>query len=256
MILDDIVAKKKIRLKNTPPLDELKARCAEKKRTPISFYNALMADGMSIIAEVKRSSPSKGLIRADFDHMAIATAYTHSNIQAMSILTEEDFFGGSPRFLADIREIANIPLLRKDFIICPEQIYEAYLLGADAVLLIAALLDDETFKSFYDIAKGLGMDCLCETHDAEELKRVVNIGADIIGINNRNLHTFEEDITTTERLIKDVPKSAAVVSESSIKNAHDLKYLADLGADAVLIGETFMRSDNIERAVEDMRSEV
>ena len=210
---------------------------------------------ISIIAEVKKASPSKGLIRPDLNHIAVAEAYLNSDVQAMSVLTETDFFLGRPEFISDIRKISNIPLLRKDFIIDEYQIYEAYMLGADAVLLIAAILDDTTLKEFMSIAESLGLDCLTEVHDIEEMKRVNNLGAKIVGINNRNLKTFEEDLHTTERLTAGLENRSekAVVSESGIKNNTDLRYLETLGIDAVLIGESFMRRQDIAGAVSSMR---
>ena len=225
-------------------------------RKVISFYNALKDyEKISIIAEVKKASPSKGLIRPDLNHIAVAEAYLNSDVQAMSVLTETDFFLGRPEFISDIRKISNIPLLRKDFIIDEYQIYEAYMLGADAVLLIAAILDDTTLKEFMSIAESLGLDCLTEVHDIEEMKRVNNLGAKIVGINNRNLKTFEEDLHTTERLTAGLENRSekAVVSESGIKNNTDLRYLETLGIDAVLIGESFMRRQDIAGAVSSMR---
>ncbi|MFQ9887378.1 MAG: indole-3-glycerol phosphate synthase TrpC [Monoglobus pectinilyticus] len=203
----------------------------------------------------KKASPSKGLIRPDLNHIAVAEAYLNSDVQAMSVLTETDFFLGRPEFISDIRKISNIPLLRKDFIIDEYQIYEAYMLGADAVLLIAAILDDTTLKEFMSIAESLGLDCLTEVHDIEEMKRVNNLGAKIVGINNRNLKTFEEDLHTTERLTAGLENRSekAVVSESGIKNNTDLRYLETLGIDAVLIGESFMRRQDIAGAVSSMR---
>lgn len=260
-ILENIVNKKKIYLDNleqkvsykTLRLDVEKAYGS---REVIDFYEILKCyEKISIIAEVKKASPSKGLIRPDMDHIMVAKEYLKSDVQAMSILTETDFFLGRPEFLSDIRTISNIPLLRKDFIINDYQIYEAYLLGADAILLITAILTDKQMFEYKNIAKELGMKCLVEVHNSEELKRVMDIGAEIIGINNRDLKTFDVDITTTENLMKyiDYPAEKVIVSESGIKNNHDLRYLDGIGVDAVLIGETFMRHENISTAVESIR---
>ena len=254
-ILEKIVTKKKIYLENTKQKVSYKTLRSNVEhsfgnRKVISFYNALKDyEKISIIAEVKKASPSKGLIRPDLNHIAVA------DVQAMSVLTETDFFLGRPEFISDIRKISNIPLLRKDFIIDEYQIYEAYMLGADAVLLIAAILDDTTLKEFMSIAESLGLDCLTEVHDIEEMKRVNNLGAKIVGINNRNLKTFEEDLHTTERLTAGLENRSekAVVSESGIKNNTDLRYLETLGIDAVLIGESFMRRQDIAGAVSSMR---
>ena len=260
-ILEKIVTKKKIYLENTKQKVSYKTLRSNVEhsfgnRKVISFYNALKDyEKISIIAEVKKASPSKGLIRPDLNHIAVAEAYLNSDVQAMSVLTETDFFLGRPEFISDIRKISNIPLLRKDFIIDEYQIYEAYMLGADAVLLIAAILDDTTLKEFMSIAESLGLDCLTEVHDIEEMKRVNNLGAKIVGINNRNLKTFEEDLHTTERLTAGLENRSekAVVSESGIKNNTDLLYLETLGIDAVLIGESFMRRQDIAGAVSSMR---
>lgn len=257
MILDDIVEKKRVYLaaqKQRRSAAELERAAAEHKRIPKSLAGALVSDSeTAIIAEVKKASPSRGLIRPDFSHTDIAREYIKSDVQAMSVLTEEDFFLGKPEYLSEIRAIADIPLLRKDFIIDKYQIYEAYLLGADAILLIAAILDDETLAEFGTLAHSLGMECLFETHDEVELERVSRLGARIIGINNRNLHDFSEDIKTTGRLIKNAPENAVIVSESSIKTFEDMQYLKALGVNAVLVGEQFMRSGDIFEAVERIR---
>lgn len=257
MILDDITAKKRLRLKEQKErlsLSDLIVASEELTRSTKSLHAALTEGAdTAIIAEVKKASPSRGLIRPDFSHTEIAREYLKCDIQAMSVLTEEDFFLGSPNFLAEISEFSTVPLLRKDFIIDEYQIYEAYLLGADAILLICAILDDSELERFSALAKLLGMECLVETHDRDEVMRAAAVGARIIGINNRNLYDFSEDIHTTEKLIKYLPRGAAAVSESSIKTAADLKYLAGIGADAVLIGEQFMRSGNIFKAVEEIR---
>lgn len=260
-ILEKISVKKKIFLENQKEKISYKTlrENVEKSfgsRTVIDFYTALKDyERISIIAEVKKASPSKGLIRPDMDHLETAGEYIKSDVQAMSVLTETDFFLGKPEFLSDIRKISPIPLLRKDFIIDDYQIYEAYLLGADAILLIAALLDDTTMSRFKAAAASLGMKCLTEVHDSEELKRAQSIGAEIIGINNRNLKTFEVSLDTTFSLlgrIEDRDKKV-VVSESGIRTAADLMRLEDADADAVLIGETFMRESSVSDAVKRIR---
>lgn len=247
MILNKIVEKKKIYLENN------KRDLNITDREPLDFYTALKNGDISIIAEVKKASPSKGIIREKFNPVEIAQEYLKAEVSAMSVLTETDFFQGSPEFLRDIRKIADIPLLRKDFIIDEYQIFEAFVLGADAILLIMAILDDKTAEKFLSLTKSLGMNCLVEVHDIEEVKRALGIGADIIGINNRNLNTFDEDIHTTERLIKFIPSDKVVISESSIKTFEDIEYLKNLNVNGVLIGETFMRADNICEAVLKMK---
>jgi len=257
MILQKIIKQKKIVLEKNKAaitLNQLIESAEKSPRQIKDFYSSLrLNDRISIIAEVKKASPSKGLIRESFNHMEIAKAYLMSDVQAMSVLTEEDFFLGSPKYLQEISAVSSIPVIRKDFIIDKYQIYESYLLGADAILLILAILDDDTLKEFYDIATGLGLHCLCEVHDEEELSRAISLGARIVGINNRNLETFEEDISTTQRLIRHIPKETVTISESAIKTPEDLDFLYSIGADGVLIGEAFMRSQDIRCAVSEMR---
>ena len=261
-ILEKIVIKKKIYLENQKQRISYKTlrEDVEKSfgsRKVISFYNALKDyEKISIIAEVKKASPSKGLIRPDLDHIAVAKEYLKSDVQAMSVLTETDFFLGKPEFLSDISRISRKPLLRKDFVIDDYQIYEAYLLGASAILLIAAILDDKTMTEFMNVAHSLDLDCLVEVHDDEELRRVNALGAKIVGVNNRNLKTFEEDLTTTERLLGRLEErdKKVMVSESGIRTSKDLNYITSLGVDAALIGELFMRRENISGAVSDLRN--
>ena len=225
-----------------------------RKKQPLSLYKALKDNpDISIIAEIKKASPSKGIIRENFDHMEIAKAYLESDVQAMSILTERDFFMGREEYLTDVSRISDIPILRKDFIVDEFQIYEAYALGADAILLIMAELGDKDAKRFKTAADRLSLECLVETHNEEEIERALNIGADIIGINNRDLKTFVTDIKNTEKLIGYIPNDKAIVSESGIKNAADLEYLKSIGADGALIGEAFTGRDDIKKAVCDMR---
>lgn len=258
MILNQIVEKKKIRLAmrmREKPLSKLKQEAETSGRKPLDFTGALRAGGLSIIAEVKKASPSKGVIRPGFDPAAIAKSYLDAGVQAMSVLTEEDFFQGSDDCFRIIRAIAGIPLLRKDFLIDEYQIYESYLLGADAVLLIAALLDADTMKRFYQTAAGLGLHCLTEVHNEGELEQVLSLGLPVVGINNRNLYDFTEDITTTQRLIAKVPQGKCVVSESAIRTPEDIRQVQRFGADAVLIGEAFMKRDDVAAAVAELRGQ-
>ena len=245
MILDEIAAKRKEQLereKAAVSLDEMKKRAANSAFPVHSFKNAIADEGLSVIAEVKKASPSKGLIQPDFDPVKIAREYEKAGAKAISCLTEEHYFQGSSKYLADIRKNVNIPLLRKDFIFDEYQIYEAKAIGADAVLLIAALLSDEEFKPLYDLAHSLGLDVLCEAHDDEEVLRLVRMGCDIIGVNNRNLKTFEVDIENTKRLAALIPEGTLLVCESGIKTNEHMKSARSWGADGVLIGETLMRS--------------
>lgn len=261
-ILEKIVTKKKIYLENQKQKISYKTLRTDVEksfgsRKVISFYNALKDyEKISIIAEVKKASPSKGLIRPDLNHMDVAREYLKSDVQAMSVLTETDFFLGKPDFLRDISRISKIPLLRKDFVIDDYQIYEARGLGASAILLIAAILDDKTMSGFMETAHDLDLDCLVEVHDAEELRRVNALGARIVGVNNRNLKTFEEDLGTTEQLLGLLEErdKKVLVSESGIRSSRDLEYVESIGADAALIGELFMRHQNISSAVDDLRN--
>lgn len=260
MILDDIIEKKKIQLEA-----EMKEISIEGWKRKIKgpglhavqdFYSALKRkDQLSIIAEVKKASPSKGLIKEDFNPVEIAREYLDAKVQAVSVLTERDFFKGSDEYLVKVRQSIPIPILRKDFIIDIWQIYQARCLGADAILLIAAVLTDDELKKFQAVATILGLHCLVEIHDREELTRVIDIGAKIIGINNRNLKTFEVDLKTTESLMKHIPHDRVVISESGIKSFEDMEYLKKLGVDAVLIGETFMRAPSIIGKINELRGQ-
>lgn len=256
MILDKIVDAKKIEVESEKRLisiDTLIKEC-ENTTPPLDFKKAITkTDDISIIAEVKKASPSKGLIREDFDHIAIAQEYMKSNVQAMSVLTEKTFFQGSKQIFADIRKISNLPMLRKDFIIDEWQIYEARTMGADAVLLIAAILPLETLKRFYKISKSLGMNALVETHNLEELHIALECDCDIIGINNRNLDTFEEDLSTTERLLSHIPNGKITISESAIRKSADMNLMRSYGVDGVLVGEMFMRQSSVEGSVRELR---
>ena len=250
MILDDIVEKRKEQLQrekdNIEPQD-MKEMALNSKNN--GFKEALKKSGLSVISEVKKASPSKGVIAEDFRPVEIAIAYEDAGAAAISCLTEEHYFKGGSKYFADIRAKVDIPMLRKDFIFDEYQIYEAKVLGADAILLIAAILSE-----FYDLAKSLEIDCLVEVHNEKELKKVVACGCDIIGINNRNLKTFDVDLNTTSKLAPLIPYEAVLVSESGMKDENDMKNVKEQGADAVLIGETFMRSDNIKETMKQLRS--
>ena len=246
MILDKIVARKKeevARLRRDgiamPP--EF-ARKTPPPRRP--FRQALVeATGVAIIAEVKKASPSKGLIRADFNPEEIARDYQRLGAQAISVLTDADFFQGSPAYLMRVRQTVDLPVLRKDFIIDAMQIDEARAWGADAILLIAAILDDAQLRDFRQQGQELGMDVLVEAHDENEVKRALAAGGQLIGINNRNLRDFSVDIETTFRLKRLIPPGICVVSESGLQTPDDMRRLAAAGIDAALIGETLVRDD-------------
>ena len=199
-------------------------------------------DRFNIIAELKKASPSKGLIREDFVPEVLCMELEKNGAAALSVLTEEFFFLGSPTYLRKIANMVKIPVLRKDFIFDPYQIYEARILGADAVLLIAAMLDEKTFNSLYQTAKNAGLHVLAEIHNREELDRTLRCGARIIGINCRDLKTFQTDLGATEELLAAIPADRIKVAESGIRNHHDIIRLSGHGADAFLIGETLMRA--------------
>ena len=217
------------------------------------FEEALGREGLSIISEVKKASPSKGVIAEDFPYLEIATTYEDAGADAISCLTEPDRFRGSDEYLKDIVKKVSIPVLRKDFTVDPYMIYQAKLMGASAVLLIAAILSDEELKSYFDIADRLGLSCLFEAHDAEEVKRCLAAGARIVGVNNRNLKDFTVDITNSVRLREMIPSDIIFVSESGIEKPEDVKILKENGTDAVLIGEMLMRSSDKKSLIGELK---
>lgn len=246
MILDDIVAAKKKRLPEHKAViseEQMKCEALESKRVSYSFYDALAKKGLSIIGEFKKASPSHGKMDSKVDLTERIDQYNIA-VDAISCLTEEDYFNGGTEYLKSIRQMSQLPIIRKDFIIEEYQVYEAKVIGADAILLIAAILDDDTFKRLYDLAYSLGLDVLCEVHDEEEMKRMIALGVKIIGINNRNLKTFEVTLDTTKRLCTMAPAGTVLVSESGVSTDKDIEVLKASGADALLIGTAFMESEN------------
>lgn len=207
---------------------------------------------MGLIAEVKKASPSKGLIRPDFHPVEIAKAYETAGADCLSVLTDAPHFQGANEYLSAVRETVALPLLRKDFTIDPLQIYEARAIGADAVLLIAAILTKDELKRFMALAADLGLDTLLEVHDRAELETALELDAPLIGINNRNLHTFVTDVKVTEELVRLIPEGKTIVSESGISRPEEIEYLRSVGADAVLVGEHFMRQNDIGAAVNEL----
>lgn len=246
MILDEIAAKTKERIaaeKEKVPLKELKAMAAEKEITgTFPFEKALRKEGMSFICEVKKASPSKGVIAADFPYVEIAKEYEKAGADAMSVLTEPFYFQGKNEYLTAIRQEVKIPLLRKDFTVDEYMLYEAKQIGADAVLLICAILSQTQLEEYAGIAEELGLSALVEAHSQEEVEMACRAGARIVGVNNRNLKDFTVDVENSVRLRKLVPKELLFVSESGMKTREDIARLEANGTDAVLIGETFMRS--------------
>ena len=251
-ILEEIAEKRKadiaVRKQKISP-EEMRKKAetiAEKERQEkhmtFPFRQMLARPGINFICEVKKASPSKGIIAEDFPYLAIAKEYEAAGAAVISVLTEPEYFLGRDAYLQEIAQNVSIPVLRKDFTIDSYQIYEAKVLGASAVLLICTLLSAEQLKEYLELAEQLGLSALVEAHDAEEVQKALTAGADIIGVNNRDLKTFEVDITNSVRLRKLVPESKIFVSESGIKNAQNVAVLRENGTNAVLIGETFMRS--------------
>lgn len=256
MILDEIAAKTVERieeLKKIVPLEEVKKASLAKEKSGHYFRKALSEEGISFICEVKKASPSKGVIAEHFPYVDIAREYEAAGASAISVLTEPYYFQGSNDYLKEIAGKVSIPLLRKDFVVDEYMIYEAHLLGASAVLLICAILDDAKLQEYKKIADSLGLDALFEAHDENEIERAINAGADIIGVNNRNLKDFTVDINNSVRLRELVPRDILFVSESGMKTQDDIRHLKENGTDAVLIGETFMRSDNKKEMLDWLR---
>ncbi|MCF0154531.1 MAG: indole-3-glycerol phosphate synthase TrpC, partial [Veillonella sp.] len=246
MILDKIVAATRQRVaqeKEALSLEDLKVQV---EALPVSqdfpFEKALKAQDFNFICEVKKASPSKGIIAEDFPYLDIAKDYERAGAACISVLTEPDFFKGSPQYLQEIVAAVSIPVIRKDFIIDPYQIYQAKLWGASAVLLIVACLTDQELKDFQDLAHSLGLSALVEAHDEEEVQRALAIGARIVGVNNRNLKDFTVDIQNSIRLRHLAPKDVIFVSESGLNTAQDIQTLRDNDIHAALMGESFMRA--------------
>lgn len=258
MILDEIIADKKEELSGTKrriSLSDVKTKAAD-AGSARGFGKAL-AGGKDIrlIAEVKKASPSKGVIREDFDPMKIAVAYEEAGAACLSVLTEQKYFQGSLDYLGMIRRAVGLPLLRKDFIIDEYQIFETRAAGADAVLLIAACLERRQLEDFIGTAAGIGLDVLVESHTYKELDKSLLAGAMLVGINNRDLSTFTVSLQTTFDLLKDVPEDRIVVSESGIKTRDDVVKLQGAGVNAVLVGETLMREKDIGKKVRELLGE-
>lgn len=210
----------------------------------------------AFICEVKKASPSKGIISENFDFLQISRDYETAGAAAISVLTEPEWFKGSCKYLQEISKVVTTPLLRKDFIIDPYQILESKAIGASALLLIVSLLDETKLTSFLQLSHTLGLDCLVEVHDAKEAEIALKSGAKIIGINNRNLKTFEVNLQTTVEVVKTLPKDIFIVSESGIKTHKDIKMLTNYGIDGFLIGETLMRSSKKAKLLDELRGEI
>lgn len=257
MILEEIAARTVQRVaeeRAAVPLSEMKKRAeALDANTGFPFRKALSGDEISFICEVKRASPSKGLIAPDFPYLDIARDYERAGASAISCLTEPFWFKGRDEYLAEISNAVKIPVLRKDFTVDEYMIYQAKTLGASAVLLICSILSKEQLSEYLGIAHSLGLSALVEAHDEDEVRTALSVGAGIIGVNNRDLRTFTVDINNSARLRKLVPPEVLFVSESGIKTAADIEALRSNGTNAVLIGETLMRSPDKKAALDELR---
>ena len=251
-VLSEIIGKKRGRVaaaKKHVPLDGV-----QRREIPHAFRSALRSEGINIIAEFKRRSPSKGVIRADANLKEIVKAYAAGGAVAISVLTEEDYFNGSLDDLRTVKSTVALPVLRKDFVVEEYQVYESVAAGADAILLIVAALDDDALSQLRRLAEDeLGIDALVEVHTSEEMKRAAAAGATLIGVNNRDLRTFEVSLETSLTLAREAPSGALLVSESGLRGSDDLERLRAAGYHGFLIGETLMRADNPEQALRDFR---
>lgn len=260
MILDEIAAKTRERIaerKKEVSLEEIKAQAlATKPLDKMSFYDALKQDGLNFICEVKKASPSKGVIVEEFPYMEIAKEYEAAGASAISCLTEPYYFKGSDEYLKEIAANVKIPVLRKDFTVDEYMIYEAKAFGASAVLLICAILDQETLVKYQDLAWSLGLDALVEAHDEEEVKRAIEAGAKIIGVNNRNLKTFEVDINNCVNLRSLIPAGTVYVAESGIHTDADIAMIKGVNVNATLIGEALMKHSDRKAAIDHWKNEV
>ena len=251
MILDDMAAASRARVarqKKALPLQKVRIRAekpaAGEGRFTFPFEKAIAKKDVRFICEVKKASPSKGVIAEDFPHLDIALDYESAGADCISVLTEPDYFKGDDRFLKEISNTVSLPTLRKDFTVDPYLIYEAKLLGASCVLLIAALLDTDAIRQYKAVCDGLGLSALVEAHDERELYSALDAGARLVGVNNRDLRTFTVDIQNSIRLRKLVPENILSIAESGIQDAGDIQALRAAGVDGVLIGETLMRSSD------------
>jgi len=263
MILNTIAESSKIRveeLKKQVPLNELKNSIYKNgeikkfnQREDFAFEKALRQKGISFICEVKKASPSKGIIADDFPYLKIAKEYEMAGASAISVLTEPEYFKGKNEYLTEISSAVQIPILRKDFTVDEYQMYETKIIGGDAVLLICSLLDKNTIKKYIGICDELGLSALVEAHTKEEIEYAVESGARVIGVNNRNLKTFEVDIKNSTKLREFVPRDIVFVAESGIKTPEDIEELRKANVDAVLIGETLMKSENKKEMLNTLR---
>ena len=256
-VLDKIIENKVLEVKASKQATALRIvrDLAETALPAKDFIDALRKDTVALIAEVKKASPSKGVLIENFDPLALAKTYAENGASAISVLTDEQFFQGKLDYLKLISDSATIPTLRKDFIIDPYQVYEARMVGASAVLLIVSALEDTQLSDLHSLINELGMSALVEVHNEAELERAMSINAPLIGVNNRDLKTFDVDLGTTERIAKLVPDSVTLIAESGLKSGTDVAKMGTIGAHAVLIGEGIVKSENIANAVHKFSSQ-
>ncbi|MFQ5997477.1 MAG: indole-3-glycerol phosphate synthase TrpC [Dehalococcoidales bacterium] len=253
-MLKRIIAEKREEIaqrKRSLPISTLKERFSQ-RQAPLDFASALRDFNTRLIAEVKRASPSRGILRPDFNPVALARTYAENGAAAISVLTETNYFQGSLDHLAVIRKEVGLPLLRKDFIFDPYQVYETRAYGADALLIIVAILSQEQLEELLSLSRNLGLSCLVEVHDEDEVARALLGGAEIIGINNRNLNTFKVDIDTTRRLQPLIPQERIVVSESGISQRSDVERLKKWGVNTVLVGEALVTAADIPAKMKEL----
>lgn len=257
-ILDKILSRKIEEVAERQKVRSLSAirDSVEKTDAPRNFLGVLNKETVALIAEVKKASPSKGVLIADFDPVRIGQTYAENGADAISVLTDEDFFQGHLDYMFDVRNAVSVPVLRKDFIIDQYQIYEGRSAGADAILLIVAALEDGQMADLYTVINELGMTALVEVHNETEMERALKLGAKLIGINNRDLKTFHVDLNTTARLAGMIPDDVTLVAESGISDAQDVYQMGQLGAHAVLVGESLVKSGDIAQQVRDFSSQL
>lgn len=256
MILDTIADCTRQRVANAKkqcPLSVIREQAEQLPTGDFPFERALKEPGVSFICEIKKASPSKGIISPDFPYLQIAGDYEAAGAAAISVLTEPDYFMGCNRYLTEIAQNVKIPLLRKDFTVDEYQLYEAKVIGAGAVLLICSLLDTKALTSYLNICNTLGLSAVVEAHTEEEIRSALEAGANIIGVNNRNLQTFEVTLSNSVRLRSLIPRHISFIAESGIKSAADIHVLYEAGVNAVLIGETLMRSPDKKHALHQLK---
>ena len=257
-ILDKILARKVEEIgerKQLVSLSEMTLNAHESLFDVRDMVGALQKETVALIAEVKRASPSKGILIHDFAPVLIGTTYDQNGASAISVLTDEDFFMGHLDYLTAVRESVSLPVLRKDFIIDPYQIYEGRVAGADAILLIVAALSSSQLEELYEVVIGMGMTALVEVHNEEEMERALRLDARLIGINNRDLKTFNVDLDTTARLANMVADDVVLVAESGIKTIDDVRQMGQLGANAILVGESLVKSGDMVQSVREFSSQ-